>query len=53
MWRLKGIATLTQKARSLSAEIMWDVTGVPGAGWMSVLVDPTGAALALWKPATA
>lgn len=47
------IAAATQKARSLGAQIMKDVTEVPGAGWMSILVDPTGAMIALWKPKTA
>jgi predicted enzyme related to lactoylglutathione lyase len=23
---------------------------VPGYGWFAVIVDPTGAALGLWKP---
>jgi len=23
---------------------------VPGAGWLSIIVDPTGAELGLWKP---
>ena len=44
------IAAATQKARSLGATIMRDVTEVPGAGWLSILIDPTGAALGLWKP---
>jgi hypothetical protein len=26
-----------------------DVTEVPNFGWFSVIVDPTGAALGLWK----
>jgi len=26
---------------------------LPGIGWMSMIIDPTGAALALWKPASA
>ena len=44
------IAASTQKAKSLGAKIMLDVTEVPGAGWMSIITDPTGAALGLWKP---
>jgi predicted enzyme related to lactoylglutathione lyase len=44
------IAAATQKAKSLGATVMKDVTEVPGAGWLSILVDPTGAALGLWKP---
>ncbi|MEO8430811.1 MAG: VOC family protein [Acidobacteriota bacterium] len=44
------IGASTKKAKSLGATIMKDVTEVPGVGWMSILVDPTGAMLALWKP---
>jgi uncharacterized protein len=44
------IAASTEKARSLGATIMRDVTEVPGAGWLSILIDPTGAVLGLWKP---
>jgi predicted enzyme related to lactoylglutathione lyase len=44
------IAAATKKARELGATIAKDVTEVPGAGWFSVIVDPTGAALGLWKP---
>jgi predicted enzyme related to lactoylglutathione lyase len=44
------IDAATQKARSLGAKVMKDPTEVPGVGWFSVIVDPTGAALALWKP---
>lgn len=45
------IRAATEKARSLGATIAKDVTEVPSAGWFSVIVDPTGATLALWKPA--
>ena len=44
------VGASTEKAKALGAKIMMDVTEVPGAGWMSVIVDPTGATLALWKP---
>ena len=47
------IAASTQKAKSLGAKIMLDVTELPGAGWMSIIIDPTGAALGLWKPKAA
>ena len=43
------VAASTQKAKALGATIMLDPTEVPGAGWMSVIVDPTGAPLGLWK----
>jgi hypothetical protein len=41
----------TDKAKALGATIAKDVTEVPGVGWFSIIVDPTGATLALWKPA--
>jgi predicted enzyme related to lactoylglutathione lyase len=44
------IGVATQKAKSLGATIMKDVSEVPGMGWLSIIVDPTGAALGLWKP---
>jgi predicted enzyme related to lactoylglutathione lyase len=28
---------------------MKDVTEVMGAGWLSIIIDPTGAMLGLWK----
>src|SRR5882672_474170 len=40
----------TSKAKSLGATVMKDVTEVMGAGSFSIIVDPTGAALGLWKP---
>jgi predicted enzyme related to lactoylglutathione lyase len=39
----------TQKAKSLGAKIMKDVTEVPDMGWFSIITDPTGAMLGLWK----
>jgi predicted enzyme related to lactoylglutathione lyase len=47
---VEDVAASTQKAKSLGAKIMKDVTELPGVGWMSIIVDPTGATLALWKP---
>jgi uncharacterized protein len=44
------IAAATEKARSLGATVMKEVTEVMGAGWLSIIVDPTGATLGLWKP---
>jgi predicted enzyme related to lactoylglutathione lyase len=44
------IAVSTEKAKSLGATIMRDVTEIPGAGWLSIIIDPTGATLGLWKP---
>ena len=44
------IAAATEKARSLGATVIKEVTEIAGAGWLSIIVDPTGAALGLWKP---
>jgi hypothetical protein len=43
------IEAATKKAKSLGATVMKDVTEVMGMGWLSIIVDPTGAALGLWK----
>ena len=43
------IAAATKKAQALGAKIMKDVTEVMGMGWLSIIVDPTGAALGLWQ----
>lgn len=39
----------TAKAKELGAQVMRDVTEVPEMGWFSMLIDPTGAAIALWQ----
>jgi hypothetical protein len=44
------IAAATEKARSLGATVMKDVYEVAGVGWLSIIGDPTGAVLGLWKP---
>ncbi|HEX4584570.1 MAG TPA: VOC family protein [Burkholderiaceae bacterium] len=44
------IAAATQKAKSLGATVVKDVTEVMGAGHFSIITDPTGAMLGLWKP---
>ena len=43
------IEAATKKAKSLGGKVMKDVTEVMGMGWLSIIVDPTGAALGLWK----
>jgi uncharacterized protein len=43
------IEAATGKAKSLGATVIKDVTEVMGAGWLSILMDPTGAVFALWK----
>lgn len=39
----------TEKAKSLGARVMKDVTEVPDMGWFSIITDPTGAVLGLWQ----
>ena len=45
------IRAATDKAKSLGAQVEKDVTEVPGMGSFSIVTDPTGATLALWKAA--
>jgi predicted enzyme related to lactoylglutathione lyase len=44
------IRASTRKARELGAKVAVDVMEVGEYGTMSVIVDPTGAMLALWPP---
>ena len=44
------IVAATTKVKALGGTVMKDVTEVMGMGWLSIIVDPTGAALGLWKP---
>jgi predicted enzyme related to lactoylglutathione lyase len=43
------IHSATKKAAALGAKVIRDVEEVPGHGWMSILIDPTGANIALWQ----
>ena len=43
------IEAATKKAKSLGANVMKDVTKVSDLGWLSIITDPTGAPLGLWK----
>jgi predicted enzyme related to lactoylglutathione lyase len=45
------VKAATAKAKSLGATVMTDFTEVPGMGWFTIIVDPTGAALGLWQAA--
>ncbi len=47
---VKDIDAATKKAKKLRAKIMKDVTEVEGMGWLSIIVDPTGAMLGMWEP---
>jgi predicted enzyme related to lactoylglutathione lyase len=46
-----NVKASTEKAKSLGARVMKDVTEVPTMGWFSIIVDPTGAMLGLWETA--
>lgn len=43
------IKAATEKAKSLGATVIRDITPVPGMGSFSIISDPTGAVLGLWK----
>lgn len=45
------IEASTDKVRTLGGTVVKDVTEVPKMGWLSIIKDPTGAFLGLWKPA--
>ena len=47
---VKDIDAATKKAKKLRAKIVKGVTEVEGMGWLSIIVDPTGAVLGLWEP---
>ena len=55
MWlayvQVDDVAASTAKAKSLGAKVVRDVTEIPGVGWFSIIADPTGAGLAMFKPA--
>lgn len=46
---VQDIKASTQKAQSLGAKVMKDVSEVADMGWLSIIVDPTGAMLGLWQ----
>ena len=48
--QVDDIEASTKKAKSLGANVIKDVTEIPGVGSFSIFMDPTGAVLALWKP---
>ncbi|MDO8458613.1 MAG: VOC family protein [Burkholderiaceae bacterium] len=39
----------TQRAKKLGASVVKDATEVKDMGWFSIITDPTGAMLGLWK----
>lgn len=44
------IEASTRKARELGATVLQDVMEIAEYGWLSVIRDPTGAVIAMWKP---
>ena len=46
---VEDIDAATKQAAKLGAEVMKDVTSVMDMGWLSIIVDPTGAMLGLWE----
>jgi predicted enzyme related to lactoylglutathione lyase len=46
---VSDIKAATQNAKALGATVITDVTEVMGMGWLSIILDPTGAALGLWQ----
>ncbi len=46
---VEDVANATNRAKSLGASVIKDKTEVPGAGWFSIITDPTGAMLGLWE----
>ena len=47
---VEEINAATDKAKSLGATIHKGPMEIPGVGWMTILVDPTGATIALFQP---
>jgi uncharacterized protein len=47
------INAATEKAKSLGATIVRGPLEVPGIGWFTVVLDPTGATVALWQAKSA
>ena len=43
------IKASTRKAETLGAKVMKDSMEVPNMGWLSIIIDPTGAMLGLWQ----
>jgi predicted enzyme related to lactoylglutathione lyase len=47
---VKDINESTEKAKSLGATIHRGPMEIPNIGWMTILVDPTGATIAMFQP---
>jgi hypothetical protein len=47
---VEDLKASTAKARALGATILKDNLEVPGMGWLTIIIDPTGAHLGMWQP---
>jgi predicted enzyme related to lactoylglutathione lyase len=47
--QVEDLAGDTAKAKALGGTVIRDITEIPGRGWFSIILDPTGAAIGLWK----
>ncbi len=47
--QVDNIRAATDKAKALGATVMRDVTAVMDEGFLSIIIDPTGAMLGLWQ----
>jgi predicted enzyme related to lactoylglutathione lyase len=45
------LAVSTKKAVSLGGQLIKDITEVPGMGSFTIILDPTGGCIGLWKAA--
>lgn len=48
--QVDDIHAATDKARALGAQVMREPMPVMDSGWLSIIVDPTGAHLGFWQP---
>ena len=46
---VEDLRASTDKAEKLGGKVMKEVTEVPDMGWFSIIQDPTGSILGLWK----
>jgi predicted enzyme related to lactoylglutathione lyase len=46
---VRDIRASSAKAKSLGAKMLQESVEVPGMGWFSIFMDPTGATLGLWQ----
>jgi uncharacterized protein len=47
---VQDINAATEKAKSLGAKIHKGPDEIPNVGWFTIIVDPTGATIALFQP---